>query len=522
VIDGQRASNHHSTVVGKTFAATTDTLAQLGGDGEPDRPALISADDGSQMTYGELSDRVAGTATALQAIGVRRGARVGLVWPNGPQIIELLLALARIGATAAPLNPAYTKSEFAFYLDDIRPSFVLLPGGGVEAVRSASATAAMVEIACPPGEPLEIRSNGKAVAARTSHEDAGAEDIALLLHTSGTTARPKQVPLLHRNLAASAANVAGHYELTADDVSYCVMPLFHVHGLVASVLAPLAVGGTVVVPRRVSPRRFRGDLRKYGVSWFSAAPTLLRMLLDGASGESRPLPRLRFVRTCSSALPPDLLQRAEAELTVPVLEAYGMTEASHQISSNPLPPASRIPGTVGVAAGAEIRLLDERGAEVPAGATGEVAIRGPGLTPGYLDNPEANAAAFSGTWFRTGDLGSLEGGHLRLSGRLKEMILRGGENISPYEIERVLLLHPAVADAACFGVPSDKYGEEVAAAVELRGEVEEHELVRHCREHLAAYKVPTTIRPIDSVPRTPTGKLQRTRAASIAAPDLVS
>jgi len=247
---------------------------------------------------------------------------------------------------------------------------------------------------------------------------------------------------------------------------------------------------------------------------------LLRMLLDGDSGEAHSLPRLRFVRTCSSPLPADLLTRAEAALAVPVLEAYGMTEASHQISSNPLPPDRRIVGTVGIAAGAEIRVLGDGGADVALGATGEVAIRGPGVTPGYLNNPEANAAAFSGTWFRTGDLGSFETGHLRLQGRLKEMILRGGENISPHEIERVLLLHQAVADAVCFGVPSDKYGEEVAAAVQACGDVEERELIRHCREHLAAFKVPTTIRLVEAIPRTPTGKLQRARTAAIVAPDL--
>jgi len=290
-----------------------------------------------------------------------------------------------------------------------------------------------------------------------------------------------------------------------------VMPLFHVHGLVASVLAALSAGGSVVIPRRVGARRFGEDLVLHGATWFSAAPTLLHMLLGNAppsTGEGRP--HLRFARTCSSPLSRDLQHRAEERLGVPVLEAYGMTEASHQISSNPLPPAERIPGTVGVSAGAELRLID-----------GEVAIRGPGVMPGYVDNPDANAKSFVDGWFRTGDLGVFEDGYLRLTGRLKEMILRGGENVSPYEVEDVLVQHPAVEDAVCFGIPSEKYGEEVVAAVRRRSDVTGRELQRHCRDHLAAYKTPAEVQVVDSIPRTATGKLQRARMAALLAEQLV-
>jgi acyl-CoA synthetase (AMP-forming)/AMP-acid ligase II len=286
------------------------------------------------------------------------------------------------------------------------------------------------------------------------------------------------------------------------------MPLFHVHGLVASTLAQLAAGGAVVTPRRFSPRRFWGQAEAHGVSWLSAGPTLHQMILEHPG---TPPPSLRFARSCSSALPPQLMREAEARYGVPMIEAYGMTEAGHQMTSNPLPPGRRREGSVGVPAGAEVRVVDQAGNDVPAGAAGEVAIRGAGLTPGYLHNQEANTAAFFDGWFRTGDEGVLEDGYLRLRGRLKEMILRGGENISPYEIESVLLAHPHVGEAVAFGVDDDRYGQTVAAAVVLTGAATPEELRRHARGSLAAFKVPDRIHVLEEIPKTPTGKVQRSR-----------
>jgi acyl-CoA synthetase (AMP-forming)/AMP-acid ligase II len=291
------------------------------------------------------------------------------------------------------------------------------------------------------------------------------------------------------------------------------MPLFHVHGLVASALAQLAAGGTVVCTRRLAPRRFQQQLAEPRVTWFSAGPTLHHMLLERHDA-SAAAAELRFVRSCSSALSPELLARCEETYGVPMLEAYGMTEASHQMASNPLPPAERVIGTVGIATGVEIGVVDAEDRFVDAGAPGEVCIRGPGVTPGYLANPEANAASFFDGWFRTGDQGILDArGYLRLVGRIKELINRGGEKISPAEVEDVLLAHPAVADAVAFGIPDEKYGEQVAAAVALAGAVTERELLDHCRERLAAFKVPTVVHVLDAIPRTPTGKLQRRRIA---------
>jgi acyl-CoA synthetase (AMP-forming)/AMP-acid ligase II len=347
---------------------------------------------------------------------------------------------------------------------------------------------------------------------------AVAGDVALLLHTSGTTSRPKQVPLLHRNLMASARAIVDCYRLTPADISYCAMPMFHVHGLVASVLSALLSGGAVVVPHRLSHRQFAKHLARHGVTWFSAGPTTHRMLMgrmDGAAARLRES-RLRFIRSCSSALSPSLMAQAEAHFGVPMLEAYGMTEASHQIASNPLPPGKRLPGSVGLATGTELTVVDEIGTLLPRGSQGEVVVRGPGVTPGYLNNPEANAASFVKGGLRTGDLGAIDGdGYLRLVGRIKEMIIRGGENISPYEIEAVLLAHPAVTDVVCFGISDDKYGEVVGVAVVLREPASESELAKHCRSSLAAFKVPRVIRIVKEIPRTATGKLQRRRIATL-------
>ncbi len=345
--------------------------------------------------------------------------------------------------------------------------------------------------------------------------------MALFLHTSGTTSRPKGVPLSHANLLASATNVAATYALSPQDVSLCVMPLFHVHGLVASTLATLHTGGTVVVPPRFSASAFWPAVRTHRVTWYTAVPTIHHVLLTRAEADQAPAAGtsgLRFIRSCSAALAPATMAALEARFGCPVLEAYGMTEAAHQMASNPLPPAPRRPGSVGRGTGVQIAIMDEAGRLLPAGTPGEVVIQGPNVMHGYHNNPEANAAAFTNGWFRTGDQGVLDAdGYLTLVGRLKELINRGGEKIAPREIDEVLLTHPAVAEAVCFGVPDAKYGEEVAAAVVLRGDATEASLMAYCRERLAAFKVPKTIYLLTHIPRTATGKIQRRAVAAAVA-----
>jgi acyl-CoA synthetase (AMP-forming)/AMP-acid ligase II len=488
--------------------------------GDPARPAFVVPDDGQVLTYGQSAATVETLAQRLAGAGVRRGDRVALTLPNGPGFVLLLLAITALGAAAAPLNPAYTQAEFDFFLTDIAPRLFLIPASRPAAAAAAAATTqtpvVTVGAAADGGPPELLDAAGAAVRPRRSFESGGPDDVAVVLHTSGTTSRPKQVPLRQRNLMASVAAIAAHYRLGPADVSFCVMPLFHIHGLVASAFAALSTGGTVIAPRRLSAHRFWPQAREHGATWLSAGPTLHRMILDRAD-DAGPPAALRFVRSCSSTLSPALLERAEASYRVPMLEAYGMTEASHQMTSNPLPPAARVPGSVGVPTGTEIGVTDAAGTLLPEGTPGEVVIRGPGVMAGYANNPAANAEAFTHGWFRTGDRGVLQGGYLTLHGRIKEMIIRGGENIAPAEIEQVLVSHPAVRDAICFGVDDDKYGELVAAAVTLDGDAEPGDLIDHCRQRLAAFKVPARIDIVAEIPRTPTGKPQRRRMAEAVA-----
>jgi oxalate---CoA ligase len=494
--------------------ARAEPLSALLDRGVRSDQAFVVAESGQVLSYGQVADGIESLAACLAGAGVRRGDRVALAMPNGPDLIMLLLAVTALGAAAAPVNPAYTESELGLFLGDIRPKLFLIPAGRLPAaVGAAAATStAVLTVEAGEGDRPGLFAAGKAISPARSVDRGGPDDVAVVLHTSGTTSRPKEVPLRQRNLMASARTIAEHYQLGPSDASFCVMPLFHVHGLIASAFAALSGGGTVIIPRRFTPQRFWPQARDHRATWLSAGPTLHRMILDQA-GEAGPPSTLRFVRSCSSALAPALLDRAESVYGVPMLEAYGMTEASHQIASNPLPPAVRAPGSVGLPTGTEIRIADAHGGFVPDGQPGEVVVRGPGVMSGYVANPGATAEAFFGEWFRTGDRGAFREGYLYLEGRLKEMIIRGGENIAPAEIEEALMAHPAVSDAVCFGIADDKYGELVSAAVTLSDDVEPRVLIDHCRGRLASYKVPVAIHVLPAIPRTATGKVQRRRMA---------
>jgi acyl-CoA synthetase (AMP-forming)/AMP-acid ligase II len=483
--------------------------------GQEDHLAVV-VPDGPSLSYRRLREEVFRGAEALTSRGITRGDRVALVYPNSAEAVVLFLSAALAG-TAAPLNPAYKADEHSFYLLDTRARALLVPPGGGQAAREALPEGAVtIEAAFDDDSRLHFDGNG--VAGGGAHAETPAQDdVALVLHTSGTTSRPKMVPLRHRHLAASVANIVPSYELTADDVSLCLMPLFHVHGLLASALATLASGGTVVIPPRFSPFDFWSLVERHSVTWYSAVPTIHQMLV--ARGRRQAGARLRFARSCSSALAPDLMRQLENLFEAPVLEAYGMTEASHQMASNPLPPRERRPGSVGPGTGVEVAILDGAGAHLPGGALGEVAVRGPNVMDGYEGNPVANAEAFAnGGWFRTGDQGRLDAdGYLTLTGRIKELINRGGEKIAPREVDEALLRHPAVAEAVAFAVPHPTWGEEVAAAVVLKGEVSQRDLIDFCRQQLADFKVPRRLFFVSAIPRTATGKIQRKQVAAALA-----
>jgi acyl-CoA synthetase (AMP-forming)/AMP-acid ligase II len=484
--------------------------------GEPGAPAIV-VPGSLTLTYEQLREQVRAAADQLAAFGVGRSDCVALVLPNSAESIVLFLAACTAGV-AAPLNLAYKVEEFQFYLQDTRAKALIVPAEGGKAARSALPDEAMlIEASLDRGGRLTLRCKAPRGAERTAAASAPTEDdVALVLHTSGTTSRPKLVQLRQRNLAYSADNIARTYSLSADDVALCVMPLFHIHGLMASTMATFATGGTVVVPEGgFDPMTFWQAAEAHGATWYSAVPTIHQMLLLRQRG-ARPAGArsLRFIRSSSSALAPEVMRELESRFGVPVIEAYGMTEASHQMASNPLPPGERKPGTVGVKTGIEIGVMDEAGSVLRAGERGEVVIRGASVIDGYANNPEANAQSFTAGWFRTGDQGVIDSdGYLSLIGRLKEMINRGGEKIAPREIDEVLLQHPAVAEAVAFGLPHPSWGEEVAAAVVLQAEASEKELTAFARQRLADYKVPRKLFIVDRIPRTATGKIQRRAVA---------
>ena len=493
-------------------AKTIIDLLRAGADAAP----AIHAPGRASLTFADLRRQTAEMAAALAGGGIGANDRVAIVLANGPEMAAVFLAVCA-GAAAAPLNPAYREDEFEFYLRDLGARALILAAGDdtparVVAGRLGIPIIEMVTVADAPAG--RFRLDIGAMSAAAASPVAAAGDIALVLHTSGTTSRPKIVPLTQGNLCASARNIAATLALSPDDCCLNVMPLFHIHGLVAAVLAALGAGGSVYCAPGFNALRFFAWLDEAPATWYSAVPTMHQAILSRAERNAEIIARnpLRFLRSSSASLPPPVMARLEETFGAPVLEAYGMTEAAHQMASNPLPPRERKPGSVGVAAGPEIAIMDESGALLDTGKTGEVVIRGDNVTPGYENNEEANAGAFANGWFRTGDQGVIDAeGYLRITGRLKEIINRGGEKISPREVDEVLLRHPAVEQAVAFAVPHEKLGEDIAAAVVVRdgAEASDRELKDFAAERLAAFKVPARILIVADIPKGATGKLQR-------------
>jgi acyl-CoA synthetase (AMP-forming)/AMP-acid ligase II/thioesterase domain-containing protein/acyl carrier protein len=481
--------------------------------------AAIRAPGRDDLGYGALHGLALEVAAGLGERGLGRGDRVALVLGNGPEAAAAFLAVAG-AATCAPLNPAYTEDELAFSFDDLGVRAVVVEAAGSSRARAAAERLSLPVLTLLPRRdgPAGTFSLAGAAAGRAVGSGApGDDDVALVLHTSGTTARPKIVPLTQRNLCASAANIHRSLDLGRDDACLNVMPLFHIHGLMASLLATVHAGGSVVCTAGFRSGDFAAWLEALGATWYSAVPTIHQAVLQACAGRSAlRSSRLRFVRSSSAALPPRVARELEALFEVPVIEAYGMTEASHQMASNPLAAGAQKPGSVGPAAGPEIAVMDESGALLERGAVGEVVIRGETVTAGYERNSEANASAFVGGWFRTGDQGVLDDdGYLFLTGRLKELINRGGEKIAPREVEDALLRHPAVAQAVAFAAPHPSLGEEVAAAVVLRdgATATPGELRRLASGQLAPFKVPRRVEIVAEIPKGATGKVQRARLA---------
>ncbi|WP_149535381.1 acyl--CoA ligase [Siccirubricoccus phaeus] len=489
------------------------TVLSLIAAGEPSRPA-IRAPERPALTYAGLLGLAERTMAALNGIGIGRGDRVAIVLPNGPEMAASFLAIA-CAATTAPLNPAYKDEEFEFYLTDLKARALVVLQGAETPARAVAARLGVPVLELIPGEAAgDFTLSGGTPGAAARPGPAEAEDVALVLHTSGTTARPKIVPLTHTNVTASAGNIARTLRLTAEDACLNVMPLFHIHGLIAATLASLAGGGAVICTPGFNALRFFALLDAERPSWYTAVPTMHQAILQRAERNKEIIARapLRFIRSSSASLPAQAMKDLAAAFSAPVIESYGMTEASHQMCSNPLPPGAQKPGIVGLPAGPEVAIMDDDGNLLPQGAIGEVVIRGPNVTKGYEANPEANAKAFTKGWFRTGDQGMFDrDGYLLLTGRLKELIKRGGEQVSPLEVDGVLSEHPAVAQALTFSIPHPMLGEEVGCAVVLREGMEcsERELRDHAAKHLADFKVPRKVVFLPEIPKGATGKLMR-------------
>ncbi|MBL9171564.1 MAG: AMP-binding protein [Verrucomicrobiales bacterium] len=489
------------------------------------RPAL-AGESGFSLSHRDLWHRVESVGEALNRAGIGRGDCVALVMPAGPELAVAFLALAS-ATTVAPLNPAYQEGDFTFYLEDLKASALVVSAGWDSAARRAAMALGVPVLEWQGGGSGDLRiANGR--DAQLATEKTGlalVDDVALVLHTSGTTSRPKIVPLTHRNLTASAAHIVETLQLAESDLCLNAMPLFHIHGLVAGVLASLAAGGCAVCSPAFDARQFLGWLERWEPSWFTAVPTMHQAILTEVQRlEAKPTRgKLRFIRSSSAALPPSVMAGLEEIFEVPVVESYGMTEAAHQMASNPLPPRVRKPGTVGLPAGPEVAILDEKGARLSHGAVGEVAIRGANVTLGYANNPDANAAAFCDGWLRTGDQGYLDAdGYLTITGRLKELINRGGEKIAPREIDEQLLAHPGVSQAVAFAIPHSSLGEDIAALVVPRigSSVSEAALRGFLLDRLPAFKVPSRILLRSDIPKGPTGKVQRITLASLLRAEL--
>jgi oxalate---CoA ligase len=475
----------------------------------------IAGHDTPPLTYAALRALVDRTVAKLNELGVGRGDRVAIVLPNGPDMAAAFLCVAA-GAAAAPLNPAYRQEEFEFYLGDLNAKALIVEAGSESPALEAAQKLGVAVVTLmhePEVGAGGFRLCGDAGNAADRTGPAEARDVALILHTSGTTSRPKIVPLTGANIWTSARNIAASLELTEADRALNVMPLFHIHGLIAGLSAPLSRGGAVFCTQGFNALKFFAEMEEAKPTWYTAVPTMHQAILTRAGRNKEVIARhpLRFIRSSSASLPPKVIGELEAAFHAPVIEAYGMTEAAHQMASNPLKGA-RKPGSVGLAAGPEIAIMDEAGRLLGKGEIGEVVIRGENVTLGYENHPKANAEAFVDGWFRTGDQGVIDpDGYLTLTGRLKEIINRGGEKISPREVDEALMDHPAVLQAVTFSVPHPMLGEDVAAAVVLREGMAAtaQDLHAFVGQRLAAFKTPRKIVLLAEIPKGATGKLQR-------------
>ena len=477
-----------------------------------DNDIAITSDDNKPIKFLELKKHVFNISGQLSGNGIRKTDRAAIVLPNGPEMATAFLAVSSY-MSAAPLNPSYKLSEYEFYLKDLKPKIVIVEKNSSNPV---------VEAAIKLGiEICEIKKIEVAPAGifnlynySKNFEMSDEDDEALVLHTSGTTSRPKVVPLTNKNIYSSAVNISKTLNLTSGDHCYNIMPLFHIHGLIAILSSSIYAGASVYTSVGFNALKFLDKAKKENITWYSGVPTMHQGILMRAKKNMEQAKNLslRFIRSSSASLPPAVFEELNKVFKAPVIEAYGMTEATHQMTSNPIPPEIQKAGFVGKPAGPDVCIMDKDGNKLEIGSEGEVCIRGDNVTSGYENNEEANNSSFTDGWFRTGDQGFFDkDGYLKISGRLKEIINRGGEKVSPLEIDNVLMEHEAIEQVVTFGVKDKLLGETIGVALVLKNgfQCTETELKEYARQHLADFKIPKYICFLDEVPKGATGKLQR-------------
>ena len=473
---------------------------------------FLTSEKNEKLSYGEFKIFNEKISRQLAATNVKNSDRAAIVLPNGPLMASSFLSISSY-MSAAPLNPSYKQEEFEFYLDDLKPKFLLVePNSKSLAVIAAkNLNIPVFEMKISDNQPL---GTFELFDKETDYKNPNDYDEALVLHTSGTTSRPKIVPLSNLNIFTSAVNISKSLKLTADDHCLNIMPLFHIHGLIAVLSASAKVGASICASNGFNALKFLDLAETQNITWYSGVPTMHQAILLRAQKNSDKAKKLnlRFIRSSSASLPPAIFEQLNDIFKTPVIEAYGMTEATHQMASNPLPPAIQKPGLVGMPAGPEICIMNDKNEKLSQGEIGEICIKGDNVTNGYENNPEANKQSFVNDWFRTGDEGFFdEDGYLKISGRLKEIINKGGEKISPLEVDNILMDFPPIDQALCFGYKDKMLGEDIAVAIKLKENKSctEDDIKSYANEKLAKFKIPKKIFIVEDIPKGATGKLQR-------------
>ena len=481
-------------------------------DQQNDNSIAITSSEGSPLSYGDLKVLINKISSQLSANGISNKDRAAIVLPNGPYMATTFLSISSY-MSAAPLNPNYKEEEFEFYLSDLKPKILI-----VEFNSKNPAVEVAKKLKIPICE-IQTRENTPSGMFDLFEKNKdfilpNEEDESLVLHTSGTTSRPKIVPLSNKNIFSSSENISSSLNLNANDHCLNIMPLFHIHGLIAVLASSMKVGASVCASSGFNALKFLDLAKSEKITWYSGVPTMHQAILMRADKnlEVAKNLNLRFLRSSSASLPPSVFENLNRVFKCPVIEAYGMTEATHQMTSNPLPPKKQKPGFVGIPAGPEVCIMNEDDKILNQGEEGEVCIKGPNVTLGYENNPEANKSSFSNGWFRTGDQGYFDkDGYLKISGRLKEIINKGGEKISPLEVDNILMDHPLIEQAVCFGYEDKMLGEEIAAAIIIKENqnCSETDIKNYAEKKLAKFKIPKKIFFVNEIPKGATGKLQR-------------